>query len=290
MIKTLYRKAHVSADLIRLGDKYLFKKSSWSLIDLSKVKPNLIIIGSQKCGTTSLHENLNKHPDIFMSYPMKEPGYFMFDNWAQNYWKEKGININTKKILLLKHMLKGYAGQRYFGESSTYYTQDEREVAYQIPQNIINEVGIPKLIFIIRNPLERLVSVFYHINKFNNYSGTFEDMLNIDKSYLNTSLYFSRLKAYIDVFGKENIKLVFFEDLVNQPQVLMSELYSFLELEDFIHDEFKKFNVTSPKQKVKFSKSSFQNIKEAILRDKALLEKNFNISLTWNLTEKDWVF
>ena len=39
-------------------------------------KPNLFIIGAAKCGTTSLHNYLNAHPQIFMS-PFKEPGFFL---------------------------------------------------------------------------------------------------------------------------------------------------------------------------------------------------------------------
>lgn len=289
MLKKFYRTIHVSRDIVKINKRFLFDKKRFRFLDLSKVKPNLIILGSQKCGTTSLHNYLNEHPDIFMSTPIKEPGYYMFDNWSKNYWNTKGVNVKTKQELLIEHMLKGYAGQPYFGESSTYYTQDEREIQYQIPEHIINEIGIPKFIYIIRNPLERLVSVFYHIKKFNGYKESFEHMLSSDKSYLNTSLYFSRLKAYVDVFGKENIKLVFFQDLVKQPHLLMSEIYNFLELGDYQHSGFKRFNNTSPKQKVKFTTISFQAIIGPIKKEKILLEKQFNLNLDWNLAKEDWV-
>ena len=40
-------------------------------------EPNLVVIGAQKAGTTSLYHCLNSHSQIFMSSPIKEPGYFM---------------------------------------------------------------------------------------------------------------------------------------------------------------------------------------------------------------------
>ena len=39
--------------------------------------PNLFIVGAAKCGTTSMHEYLSQHPEIFMA-PDKELKYFMF--------------------------------------------------------------------------------------------------------------------------------------------------------------------------------------------------------------------
>jgi hypothetical protein len=39
-------------------------------------KPNLFIVGAAKSGTTSLHNYLNQHPDIFMCNP-KEPHYLI---------------------------------------------------------------------------------------------------------------------------------------------------------------------------------------------------------------------
>ena len=40
--------------------------------------PNFFILGAPKCGTTSLHNYLNQHPDIYMSYK-KEPHYFCYN-------------------------------------------------------------------------------------------------------------------------------------------------------------------------------------------------------------------
>jgi hypothetical protein len=288
-LKRFYRAAHVSSNVIKVSNRFLFDKSKKTFLNLTKVKPNLIIIGSQKCGTTSLHNHLNEHPDIFMSNPYKEPGYFIFDEWAQLYWQKRNVEIKSKKELLLNYMLKGYAGQKYFGESSTYYTQDQREIDFKIPQKIKKEVQSPKLIYIIRNPLERIISVYYHQVKYNNYKGSLNDMLKSDESFLKTSLYSSRLDAYLKEFNKDNLLILRFEDLLEAPQKLMSTIYKFLDLEDYLHEEFKKFNVTSPSEKIKFSKSAYDLVINSFIQDKSDLESSFNIQLDWNLKESQWV-
>ena len=59
-------------------------------------KLDFIIIGAQKSGTTSLHNYLDKHPDIFMSKPFKEPRYFMPFSFVKKYYKEQKNPIYLK--------------------------------------------------------------------------------------------------------------------------------------------------------------------------------------------------
>ena len=55
--------------------------------------PNLLIVGAAKSGTTSLHNYLNQHPDVFMCSP-KEP-HFLIN-------KEIGDTRIPKGVLNLK--------------------------------------------------------------------------------------------------------------------------------------------------------------------------------------------
>ena len=80
--------------------------------------PNFLIIGAQKSGTTSLYEYLRWHPDIFMSFPMKEPGLFLGTRGARSLWAHKGIDVPSLRHLLDQHMLHGHRGERLFGEAS----------------------------------------------------------------------------------------------------------------------------------------------------------------------------
>ena len=53
--------------------------------DSNRSLPNLFLVGSMKCGTTSLHNYLGAHPQIFMTgEPWKEPAYFVERlNWSK---------------------------------------------------------------------------------------------------------------------------------------------------------------------------------------------------------------
>jgi hypothetical protein len=62
-----------------------------------------------------------------------------------------------------------------------------------------------------------------------------------------------------------------------------------LDLEDYLHEEFKKFNVTSPSEKIKFSKTAYDLVINSFIQDKSDLESSFNIQLDWNLKEALWV-
>lgn len=61
--------------------------------------PNLIIIGAMKCGTTSLHNYLNLHPQICMSQD-KEPEFFVEEkNWPKGLtWYESFFPYTAKII------------------------------------------------------------------------------------------------------------------------------------------------------------------------------------------------
>lgn len=123
-LKSTYRKHHISTDWIRLGPFYRFNKKNKKLINIRKRRPNLIICGAQKCGTTSLFHYLSQHPDIAGSSPKKEPGYFMFDGWAQDFWRRKNeIIIKSKNQLLENYMYKELTNEIFHGSFYLLHTK-----------------------------------------------------------------------------------------------------------------------------------------------------------------------
>jgi hypothetical protein len=130
-MRSFYRSLHVDSNWIRLGYNRRFNKATGKLINISSRSPNLLIIGSQKCGTTSLFFYLKKHPQIAESTPFKEPGYFIFDNWARDFWKRtKNIHLRSKQQLKAHYMSKNLTDQKYFMDASTYYTHNSKMNLY----------------------------------------------------------------------------------------------------------------------------------------------------------------
>ncbi len=113
-----------------------------------KIMPNLIIIGAQKCGTTSVHNYIAQHKDIFMS-KIKEPALFRDYEKVSNYYQAVfKMNFENRDDYQNK-VLEGYAGQVYFGESTTHYTAWNLCVLENIAENIFNCTPNAKLIYIL---------------------------------------------------------------------------------------------------------------------------------------------
>ena len=120
-------------------------------------KFNLIIIGSAKCGTTSLNQYLKQHPDVYLSSDVginNETGLFL------NNSSERIKSLSNKRIrqylndkALQKAITKNYRGEKILAEESTDYTKFPfRTVNHKLIKQQSKNL---KLLFIIRDLLER---------------------------------------------------------------------------------------------------------------------------------------
>ena len=109
------------------------------------MKPNLIIIGAQKCGSSSLHRYLDHHSDISMS-KTKELVFFVESlNWKNGIkWYESQFE-GTGKIQ---------------SESSPSYTMYPTFAG--TPKLMHSLIPDAKLICIVRDPINRIVSHYLH--------------------------------------------------------------------------------------------------------------------------------
>lgn len=194
--------------------------------------PNLIIMGAQKSGTTSLYEYLKVHPDIFMSNPVKEPGFFLGEERAKIFWERNGDPIESRYQLLHERMLEGYQGEFWFGDASTYYTIGRRSRLFHIPDRMHAENPDMRFIYILRNPVERILSNYHHSRTKGRCKGSLQDFLNSEEgpSAVLTSRYWYQLEAYLEVFRPEQFHLVVFEEFLEQPHHSMTEVWRFLDL------------------------------------------------------------
>lgn len=47
------------------------------------VRPNFLIVGAAKCGTSSVYQYLKQHREVFLPN-RKEPNFFVGDPWHRN--------------------------------------------------------------------------------------------------------------------------------------------------------------------------------------------------------------
>lgn len=198
------------------------------ILDLFFMKVSFIIIGAQKGGTTSLADCLKQHPEICFSSE-KEPGFFSRDN------------TNVKDLKAYHNLYKPLPGQK-LGEASTMYTMlPESEGT---ASRIYNYNSKMKLIYIMRDPLERIVSHYAHRFVRKRIGNNTEDELGSDNSYLLRSRYFYQLTPFVQLFPNENILLLLFEDFIANPKQVLMNTANFLGVDTSFYNEW---NTISPK-------------------------------------------
>jgi hypothetical protein len=180
-------------------------------------KPNLFVIGAMKSGTTSLHNYLKIHPNIFMCEP-KEPGYF-----AEEIGWSKGLEwyMSLFKDAAEQHM--------FVGESSTFYTKLPKHKG--VVDKLYKFNPDAKFIYVMRHPFDRIVSHYWHGYRQHYVGGIQNDIYQEcknDNKYLQYSDYAMQLLPYINKYGKENIYILTFESLVRNPIHEIEKIYEWL--------------------------------------------------------------
>jgi Sulfotransferase domain len=179
--------------------------------------PNLIIIGAQKCGTSSLHYYLSLHPEICMSRE-KELKFFASNQTGAGAVKAYKANFRRKA--------------KIYGESSPDYTNYPQQSG--VAERMAALIPQAKLIYIIRDPLERIVSHYVHL-----YSRNLEDR-PIDEAikslennrYLYRSQYFTQLQQYTACFPETQILVLTTESLLSQRLDTLQQVFKFLDVDE----------------------------------------------------------
>lgn len=191
---------------------------------------NVFIIGAMKCGTTSLYNYLVQHPEI-CGGKYKEPEYFSLNMPGENPQCKAGRYEELFDIDSLT---------RFTIDASTGYSKFPAEKG--VPSRMM-EYGVdPYFIYIIRDPFDRIESHFNFMREHLNWKN------KIDSDHLvNTSNYYLQLRQYEEIFGKDHILIVDFDELKANPLNVCNEVYDFIGASaQEIDYTFEVRNVTRP--------------------------------------------
>ena len=195
--------------------------------------PNLLIVGAAKCGTTSLHNYLNQHPDIFMCSP-KEP-HFLINKEIGKQRIHKGI-IDLKDY---KSLFSEKDHLKYRGESSVMYLSFPELAIKNIKHYLHDDV---KIIIMLRNPIERAYSGYQHVKRYNMMENlSFEDALEIGEEryrniknltpasrYLELGNYYNQVKLFKESFG--NTHVVIYDDYKTDFNEELNKIFDYLQV------------------------------------------------------------
>ena len=225
-----------------------------------RLKPDFIIIGVQRGGTTSLYNYLTDHPTI-ASASMKEVHFF--DN---NY--QRGINWYQGQFPTSMQKYYTTALHKQFfttGEASPYYLfhpHTAKRAAEAVPH--------AKLIVLLRNPVERTYSQYYHEVELGHERLSFVEALDQEEvrtreetekmqhdehyysynhqhyTYVARGRYAEQLENWFRYFPREQFLIIKCEDFYEKPHIVMQETFDFLGVPASMHKkqpgDYKTYN------------------------------------------------
>lgn len=176
-----------------------------------------------RAGTTSLHYNLSRHPEILMS-KKKETDFFS----EPEQWK-KGA------LWYLSQFRKTRC--KSIGESSPGYTR--RNMFPEAPARMHAFLPDIQLIYLTRAPLDRAISQFVHGLLTSSYEATPEKALAVGGDLYYQSCYGYQIEPYLELYKKENILALRAEELWAKPYPMMKKIFKFLDVDpSFRHPDF----------------------------------------------------
>jgi hypothetical protein len=196
--------------------------------------PDFLIVGAQKCGTTSLYEYLAEHPQV-MPALTKEVHYFDVRYPRGMSWYRAHFGLRRPG--------------RITGEASPYYLFHPAA-----PQRIKSDVPRAKLIVMLRDPAERAVSHYHHSVDWGFETLSLEDAIRHEPerldgeasriasdptyrgldyqhlSYLSRGVYADQLELWLSLFPREQMLVLNSHDFFDDPATGFNRVLDFLEL------------------------------------------------------------
>ncbi len=206
--------------------------------------PNFFVVGSPKCGTTSVYHYLSKHQDIFLP-SKKELNFFSSEEIIrQNLYYDSFMVDDFNHYKDLYKNSHNFCAKGDFSVSYLFYKD--------VPKKIKDCVPDAKIIIFLRNPLDRSYSHYLMDFRLGYINNSIEQIIKNPKKFntyyqqiIELSMYFNQVKRYKDLFG-DNVKIILFEQLKNDTASTINSILDFINVDknvdlitDIKHNSFK---------------------------------------------------
>ena len=234
-----------------------------------KSRPDFLVVGAQKAGTTSLYNYLIQHPKVIGNESWKEIRYF---DLPENYSRGLGWYLGN------------FPSKRKKGDRLTFDASPSYLYFDYVPELIKKDLGNIKMIAILRNPVDRAYSAWqmYHSFADNPHDHlrniadqrTFKQAIDDELKglsakypydYINRGKYADQLQNYYKHFSQENLLVINFNQFKEDIETLLNNVCDFLNIERFSPEklqEFKQTKYNAGKYKVQKSESDLQVIQQ----------------------------
>jgi Sulfotransferase domain len=203
------------------------------VVPLAEKKPDFFIVGAPKCGTSAMHQYLAAHPEIYMA--KKEMHTFGGDLRFSPLFYRRNLQEYLAEF-------EARNGQAHAGEASVWYLLSARAAA---EIHAFNPEA--RIIIMLREPAEMLYSL-YHQFRFdgNEHLPTFAEALAAEPArragrgisrqahfgqglvYRDTARYAEQVERYFEVFGRERVHVIIYDDLLADVRTTYCDTLDFL--------------------------------------------------------------
>jgi hypothetical protein len=181
----------------------------------SRSRPDFILIGAMKCGTSTLQTQLAAQRGVFMTTP-KEPNYFSDDDvFARGADWYAGLFAGAPEGALT-------------GEASTHYTK-----LPTYPDTLARmQAALPdlRLIYMIRDPVTRAVSHYIHEWTERRAGSDAEAAFRSNSEFVDYGRYGMQITPFIEAYGSDNVLLTSLETVKADPDAEFARIAEFLGL------------------------------------------------------------
>ena len=259
--------------------------------------PDFLLVGAAKSGTTSLYHYLAQSPEIFLT-PEKEPHFFSFYNNPPAFNSPETLPTVHSDIPSYQKLFKNAKEGQLLGEASQSYLFMYERVIANMKEIYGTRYKDVKIVIVLRNPVERAWSQYWHFKKNFNEPLPFDEAISVDTlqsrkennwnvfyQYLDFGNYTAQVKAYQDHFS--NVKVFLHDELKENTPALMQELFQFFGVEPMEIDHNRNFNPSGLPKKNIYGALWKLNVQKKRLKPlKNVLPKKLRKKLSDKLLEK----
>lgn len=220
----------------------------------SSSSPDFLIIGAMKAGTTQLKYFLSQHPSIGIC--QREIHFFDRDFLKGKKWYERQFPQKE-------------GGIKVIGEKTPYYLFHP-----YVPERVFSSYPKIKLIAILRNPVDRAYSHYQMTKRTNREHLSFEAAIEMEEkrmkegtreleerpfekshtyqwsSYLARGIYIEQIDRWLSFFPKEQLLVIFSEDLRKNKLEILNKICLFLEIPSFEKEPQEEERLTKTHQPI----------------------------------------
>lgn len=199
---------------------------------------DFFVIGAMKAGTTSLHYYLKEHPGLFLPIE-KEVPFFAMDELY-----ERGMDWYLDEFFA-----KAGAKQLIGTVSPPYMLNAE------VPERIYKALPHVKLIALLRDPICRAKSQYKMLVRAFGERRSFAEAISVGGQYVTAGEYGKILDQYLKFFPREQLLVLFTEDLEVDPAAVLSRIYSFLGIDGrFVSASLERHNTSTGSRRRPFAR------------------------------------